>query len=171
MKLGLCAFALKGEHNETPLLPNIAVCMYILTQNLYQVVVAFLTISDQYHNFYFVKFVYKMASAGHFGFQKSLSVAFLVISDQYETFFYKMAAGAHFGCPKLTFDLISGHFRSIRNYFFKFLTIFDTQLIFFGFFLQNGRRQPFLMSEIHFQSHFWSFQIDRPFWIYEIHFR
>ena len=33
----------------------------------------------------------------------------LTISD----FFYKMAAGGHFGCPKLTFDGISGHFRSI----------------------------------------------------------
>ena len=29
-----------------------------------------------------------------------------------------MAAGGHFGCPKLTFDRISGHFRSIRNFFF-----------------------------------------------------
>ena len=27
------------------------------------------------------------------------------------------------------------------------------------------------MSEIHFRSHFWPFQIDRPFWISEIHFR
>ena len=25
------------------------------------------------------------------------------------------------------------------------------------------------MSEIHFRSHFWPFQIDRPFWISEIH--
>ena len=33
----------------------------------------FLTISDQYHNFYFVNFVYKMAAG-----------AFLAISDQYE---------------------------------------------------------------------------------------
>ena len=51
--------------------------------------------------------------------QNSLSMVFLAISDQYETFnfnFYKMAAGAHFGCPKFTFDRISGHFRSIRNF-------------------------------------------------------
>ena len=35
----------------------------------------------------------------------------------------KMAAGGHFGCPQITFDYISGHFRSIRNYFLKlFLT-------------------------------------------------
>ena len=29
-----------------------------------------------------------------------------------------MAAGGHFGCPQITFDRISGHFRSIRNFFF-----------------------------------------------------
>ena len=29
-----------------------------------------------------------------------------------------MAAGAHLGCPKFTFDRISGHFRSIQNFFF-----------------------------------------------------
>ena len=64
----------------------------------------------------------------------------LTISDQYHNlnfceFFYKMAAGGHFGCPKLTFDGISGHFRSIRNFFVKT-------------FLQNGRRRPFWMSVI-----------------------
>ena len=80
--------------------------------------------------------------------QKSL----LTISDQYHhlyvcDLFYKMAAGGHFGCPKLTFDGISGHFRSIQNFFFKT-------------FIQNGRRRPFWMSEIHFWTHFWPFQID-----------
>ena len=55
--------------------------------------------------------------------QKSL----LTISDQYHDlyfcdFFYKMAIGGHFGCPKLTFDGISGHFRSIRNFFSKHFT-------------------------------------------------
>ena len=29
IKLELCAFALKGEHNVYSLVPNIAVCMYI----------------------------------------------------------------------------------------------------------------------------------------------
>ena len=48
-------------------------------------------------------------------------------------FLHKMAAGTHFGCPKLTFDGISGH---------------------------NGRRRSFFMSEIHFRSHYWPFQID-----------
>ena len=40
-----------------------------------------------------------------------------------------MAAGGQFGCQKLTFDGISGHFRSIRNKFFYWT------------FLQNGRRR------------------------------
>ena len=57
--------------------------------------------------------------------QKSLSISFLAISDRCTTliFFYKMAAGGHFGCPKITFNLISIHFTSIRNFnfFFKFL--------------------------------------------------
>ena len=32
-----------------------------------------------------------------------------------------MVAGGHFGCPKITFGRISGHFRSIRNFFLKFV--------------------------------------------------
>ena len=94
-----------------------------------------------------------------------------------------MAAVGHFGCPKLTFDRISGHFRSILNiiYFFE---IFDKvaavghfgcpkftfdrisghfrwirNFIFFRNFWQNGCRRPFWMSEIHFWWHFWPFQI------------
>ena len=61
-----------------------------------------------------------------------------------------MAAGGHFGCSKLIFDGISGHFKSIRNFFLKL-------------FLQNGRRRPFWPSEIRFRSHFWSFQINTDF--------
>ena len=54
--------------------------------------------------------------------RKSLSIGFLVISDQYATliFFHKMAAGGHFGLPKITFDRISRHFKSIRNFYFYF---------------------------------------------------
>ena len=53
--------------------------------------------------------------------RKSLSITFLAISDQYATFlffifFHKMAAGGHFGGPKITFDHISRHFRSICNF-------------------------------------------------------
>ena len=55
--------------------------------------------------------------------EKSLLITFLTISDQYATFFvvdffHKIAAGGHFGWPKITFDHISHHFRSIRNFFF-----------------------------------------------------
>ena len=69
-----------------------------------------------------------------------------------------MAAGGHFGWPKITFDHIFGHFRSIQDFLFCN-------------FLQNGRQRSFWMSEIHFWSHFWSFQIDRPFWMSENNFR
>ena len=52
--------------------------------------------------------------------RKSLSMAFLAISDQCTTFyfFHKMAACGHFGWPKITFDRISRYFRSIRNFYF-----------------------------------------------------
>ena len=65
-------------------------------------------------------FFHKMAAGDNF---KSLSIAFLAISDQYATFFgwiffFKMDAGGHFGWPKITFDRISRYFRSIHNSFF-----------------------------------------------------
>ena len=60
-------------------------------------------------------------------------------------FFYKMAAVGHFGCSKFTLDHISGHFRSMQIFYF---------------FLQNGCRRPFWMSENHFRSHFYPFHID-----------
>ena len=79
-----------------------------------------------------------------FGCPKFTLIAFLAILEEYVTYYFgnfdKMAAGAHFGYPKFTFDRISGYFRSIRNLFF------------FGIFLQNGYRRPFWMSEIHFRS-------------------
>ena len=54
--------------------------------------------------------------------RKWISIAFLTISDQYVTlFFHKMAAGGHFGWPKITFDHISRYFRTIRNFDFFFL--------------------------------------------------
>ena len=46
-----------------------------------------------------------------------------------------MAAGGHFGCPKITFDHSSCHFRLIRNFFF--LEIFG----------QNGRRRHFGLDD------------------------
>ena len=54
---------------------------------------------------------------------KSLSIAFLAISDQCTTFnfckfFYKMAAGGHFGWPKITLNRSFRHFRWIHNFCF-----------------------------------------------------
>ena len=56
---------------------------------------------------------------------------------------------------KITFDHISRHFRSIRN--FSFFGIFFSKL-------------PFWMTKKHFQSHFSSFQINmQPFCMTENH--
>ena len=63
-------------------------------------------------------------------------------------FFHKMAAGGHFGWPKITFDRISRHFRWIRNF------------IFFEFCFQKVRFGLFLMTENHFRSHLSPFQIN-----------
>ena len=97
-------------------------------------------------NFFFLEILTKWLPSAILDVRNSLSIAFLAISDRYSTFFfgnfYKMAAVGHFGCPKFTFDRISGHFRSIRNFNF------------FGNFLQNGCRRPFWMSEIHFSIAF-----------------
>ena len=133
--------------------------------------------------FFFKVFFTKWPPAPILDVQNSLSIAFLAISNRYATLFFifdKMAAVGHFGCPKITFDHISGHFRSIRNsYFFcftkwslalildvrnsrliAFLAISDRYAIFFLNFL------TFWMSEIHFRWHFWPFQISTrlSFW-------
>ena len=76
-----------------------------------------------------------------------------------------MADVGHFGCRKFTFDRISGHFRSISHFGFPKFT-FNS-----GHFrsIQNFFfRRPFWKSENHFGSHFWPFQIDRPFWMSEV---
>ena len=54
----------------------------------------------------------------------------------------------HFGWPKITFDRISRHFRSICKFHFS------------KFFPQNGRRRTFWITENHFRSHFSPFQIN-----------
>ena len=83
-----------------------------------------------------------------------------------------MAAGGHFGCPKITFGRISGYFRPICNlhFFLKFwitfLVILD-QCIFFIFFLQNGCRWPYWMFENHFRPHFYPFHIDTQLSIFD----
>ena len=76
--------------------------------------------------------------------RNSLSIAFQAIFIFFFNF-WQNGWRQPFWCPKLTFDRISGHFRSIRNF------------IFLGNFWQNGCRWPFWMSEIHFGSHFWPF--------------
>ena len=103
-------------------------------------------------------------------------MAFLAISDQYKTFFskhfYKMAAGGHFGCSKITFDCISSHFRSIGHFGCLKFT-FDSNSGHFRS-IQNFIvffQGPFWMSENHFRSHFWPFLIDRSYWMSKIHFR
>ena len=139
--------------------------------------IAFLAISDQYATFLYLNFFTKWPPQAILDYRKSLSIALLAISDQYETFicfdfFHKMAAAGHFKLPQFTFNRISRHFRSIHNFNF------------FRFFLQNGRRRPFWMTENHFRSpfqinmqlfYFWDFfsQYDRrrPFWMTEYHFR
>ena len=67
-------------------------------------------------------------------------------------FLYKMAAASHFGCPKITFGRISGHWINAK--------------LFLIFFWQNGRWRPIWMSEIHFRSHFWPFQIDKQLFFF-----
>ena len=85
--------------------------------------VAFLAISDQYATFLLNCFTKWLPSA-ILDIRNSLWITFLAILDQYKKQknlnlflkFYKMATGGHFGCPKITFDLISDHFRSIHNF-------------------------------------------------------
>ena len=62
-----------------------------------------------------------------------------------------MAASSHFGWPKITFDRISRHFRSIR---------------YFDFFSQNGCRRRFCMTDNHFWSHFSPFKINTQVFIF-----
>ena len=89
------------------------------------VLIAVLTISDQYTTFVFFEFCFaKWPPAAILNDRKSCSIAFLAISNQDTTlfhnknpFFYKMDTGVHFGWPKITFNRISLHFRSICNLF------------------------------------------------------
>ena len=98
---------------------------------------AFLAISDQYATFDFFsqngcRRPFRMTE-NHF---RSHFSPFQINTQLfvYILFFHKMAAGGHFGWPKITFDRISRHFRSIHNFFFKMC-------------LQNGRRRPFCMFD------------------------
>ena len=89
-----------------------------------------------------------------------------------------------FGCPKFTFDHISGHFRSIRNFnfFWKFLTkwlpsvIFDVRNSLSIVFLAIADRLAILdflnslsMAFLAISDPYGFFR--RPFWMSENHFR
>ena len=107
------------------------VTKWSLTAILYDRKITFDRISRHFisiQNFQFKKKITKWPQAAILDDRKSLSIAFLTISNQYATcicfnFFYKVASGDHIGWPKITFDRISRHFRSIRNFHFSdFLT-------------------------------------------------
>ena len=132
--------------------------------------------TDQYATFIFWFFSTKWLPAAILDDRKSLFMTFLAISDQYATFFlHKMAANGHFRWPKITFDRISRHFRSMRNlfyFFFKmatgrhyrspfwailedrkslsiaFLAISDQYTTFYFYFFPNGRQRPFWKSDL-----------------------
>ena len=106
---------------------------------------AFLVISDRYTTLIFLEIFDKMAAVGYFGVRNSLSIAFLAILDQYGNFccwnFWQNGwRPGHFGCSKITFDGISGHFRSIGHFIclkFSFDSNsgpfqIDTEFLFFG---------------------------------------
>ena len=117
--------------------------------------------------FYFCDFFTKWLVVAILDVRKSLLIAFLAISDQYATFFDKMGAVGHFGCPKFTFDRTSGYFRSIGHFGYPKFT-FNHKSGHFRL-IQNF----FWMSEKNFRTHFWPFQIDTfwqngpqwPFWM------
>ena len=128
--------------------------------------------------------------------QKSLSKAFLAISDQYTTFFifldffFKMAAGRHFGSPfwailddrkslSIAFLAISDQYTTFfftkwppvailddrKSLLNAFLAISDQYTTFFyskwlPAAILEVRFGPFWMTENHFRSHFSPFQIN-----------
>ena len=78
------------------------------------------------------------------------AINYFAISDQYAIFicfWFFFTPGGHFGWPKITFERISRHFRSMRNFFLKFCS-------------ENSYRRPFWMTKNHFRSHFSPFQIN-----------
>ena len=112
--------------------------------------ISFISISHRYATLiFFGIFLTKWLPSAILDVRKSVSIAFLAISDWYATIFIlemfdKMAVVGHFGCPKFTFDRISGHFRSIWNYLF--------------YLWQNGRRRTCWMFENRVWLHLWPFQ-------------
>ena len=74
--------------------------------------------------------------------QQSVRTLFKSLAQLFLLMFFKK-------WPKITLYRISYHFRPIPQFYFLC-----------EIFVQNGCRRPFWMSENHFRSHFWSFQID-----------
>ena len=114
VKLELCVFAIKGEHNVYSLVPKIPVCTDILTKSEFISSCSRPAVSSNIVQItratFFVNVVFKWPPAAILDVQKSLLVAFLTISDRYFFlwfFFHKMATGGHFGCPKIAFNHIS----------------------------------------------------------------
>ena len=91
-----------------------------------------------------------MATVGHV--RNSLFIAFLAFLDQYDFFFCKMAASWHFVRKSLVIAFLAISDRSV------ILDVWHSW--------QNGCRRPFWMSEFHFRSHFWPFQIDTQLFIF-----
>ena len=129
--------------------------------------IAFLAISDRYATLFFLEFLTKWLPSAILDVRNSFSIAFLAISDRSAILDFRNSlsiailaildffSGGHFGCLKITLDRISGHFRLIGHFGFPKFT-FDRNSGHSGIFF----RWPFWMSEIHFRSHFWPFQID-----------
>ena len=99
-----------------------------------------------------------MAAGSHFGCPKITSYHFRSIPQfLFLWFFYKMAAGAHFRCPKFwpfqidTEFFFGGHFGCPKITFDRI----SGQLIF----------DKMSAGDHHFWSHFWPFQIDTQFFL------
>ena len=89
--------------------------------------------------------------------RKSLLIAFLAISDQYVTFcFHIMAAGGHFGSPKITINQFISIciilYSAFRSHFSPFHI--NTQLFFFNFLFK-------MAAGGHFGSPIWAILDDR----------
>ena len=132
--------------------------LFLMTENHFQSHFSPFHINTQLKFFWI--FFTKCPPAAILDNRNSLSIVFLAISYRYATFFfYKMATGRHFGWQKITFDCISCHFISICN--FNFLG---------DFFLQNGHRRPFWMTENHRWSYFSPFHINTQLLFFLIFF-
>ena len=84
--------------------------------------ITFLAISDQYATSIFILNFTKWLPATTLDDRKSLRMHFspFQINTQLKFLLFWKSDLGHFGWPKITFDRISRHFRSIHNFFFDF---------------------------------------------------